>query len=368
MNLKSKRKNLADNIREVLAEKILNQELLPGNPLASNTELAQEFGVSLLTADRAVRQLVKAGLVYRERGRGTYVNAALPRMPKKKYCIGIADKLSDTTEPVLEAALDIRPRTSMRYLKSYGCEVRILDYEEIRNIQLLQRESASLDGLIISSSYLDPFTENNLLSLHIPIVITHSEWIMESPFNQVVIDYFYGMQQAVKEITAYHFPEIIVVYEDHRNGICRRDAFIKAMESIGYGKEKIQVIPMQGWKKHSGVPSYRLGMKLSQTIHGKLLFSTSDIVSFDMIEAFHEANLKPGKDFQMLSYDNLEGYGYQPFEKPILTSIDLPKIRAAECAASLLLDKVQHPSGETTIIKVPTSLVIRETAFSKCKI
>ena len=44
MNLKSKRKNLADNIREVLTEKILSRELLPGKPLASNTELAQEFG------------------------------------------------------------------------------------------------------------------------------------------------------------------------------------------------------------------------------------------------------------------------------------------------------------------------------------
>ena len=118
MNLKSKRKNLADNIREVLTEKILSRELLPGKPLASNTELAQEFGVSLLTADRAVRQLVKAGLVYREQGRGTYVSPNLPESPKKGYRIGIADKLAYPVIPLREAALDIRPRTSMQYLKT----------------------------------------------------------------------------------------------------------------------------------------------------------------------------------------------------------------------------------------------------------
>lgn len=364
MNLKSKRKNLADNIREVLTEKILSRELLPGKPLASNTELAQEFGVSLLTADRAVRQLVKAGLVYREQGRGTYVSPNLPESPKKGYRIGIADKLAYPVIPLWEAALDIRPRTSMQYLKNCSCEVRILDYEEVRDLQLLKREAASLDGLIVSSAYFDPVTEANLLTLPIPVVINLHEWVMAPSFNQVITDLYPGMKLAAEEIVRRHFPEIVVIYEDHRNGHIRKDSFIRAVEAAGYDKERIHAIQVEEWALQSGVPSYRLAMKLCKDIRGKLLFSTSDVVSFAMLEAFHEAGLNPGEDFQLLSYDNLEGYGYLPFGKPVLTSIDSPKIRIAERSAELLLDKIQHPSDETVIIRLPTTLVVRETAFS----
>lgn len=101
MNLKSKRKNLADNIREVLTEKILSRELLPVKPLASNTELAQEFGVSLLTADRAVRQLVKAGVGLPRTGTRHLRQPQSARISQKGYRIGIGGQagLSGDTAP-----------------------------------------------------------------------------------------------------------------------------------------------------------------------------------------------------------------------------------------------------------------------------
>lgn len=54
VNIKSKRKNLSSNIRNLLSEKITRGEYVSGTLLASNKELAEEFGVSILTADRAV--------------------------------------------------------------------------------------------------------------------------------------------------------------------------------------------------------------------------------------------------------------------------------------------------------------------------
>ena len=231
-------------------------------------------------------------------------------------------------------------------------------------MQLLKREAASLDGLIVSSAYFDPVTEANLLTLPIPVVINLHEWVMAPSFNQVITDLYPGMKLAAEEIVRRHFPEIVVIYEDHRNGHIRKDSFIRAVEAAGYDKERIHAIQVEEWALQSGVPSYRLAMKLCKDIRGKLLFSTSDVVSFAMLEAFHEAGLKPGEDFQLLSYDNLEGYGYLPFGKPVLTSIDSPKIRIAERSAELLLDKIQHPSDETVIIRLPTTLVVRETAFS----
>jgi GntR family transcriptional regulator len=48
-------------------------KLAPGDPLPSDAELCEEFGVSRMTARNAVAPLVQAGIVQRIPGRGTFV-------------------------------------------------------------------------------------------------------------------------------------------------------------------------------------------------------------------------------------------------------------------------------------------------------
>ena len=81
------------------------------------------------------------------------------------------------------------------------------------------------------------------------------------------------------------------------------------------------------------------------------------------MEAFRENGLEAGKDFQLLSYDNLEDYGYLPFQKPLLTTIDAPKTRLAERSADLLLEQIKKGADETVVVRIPTRLVVRGSAF-----
>lgn len=60
-----------------LQQYIAEHELSPGDRLPPEPELAQAAGVSLITLRRAMAEMAMRGLVRREQGRGTYVQATL---------------------------------------------------------------------------------------------------------------------------------------------------------------------------------------------------------------------------------------------------------------------------------------------------
>jgi GntR family transcriptional regulator len=62
-------------LRETLRERIRRGEFAPGARLPTEEELCRQYGVSRITASRAVRDLAAEGLVVRRQGRGTFVAA-----------------------------------------------------------------------------------------------------------------------------------------------------------------------------------------------------------------------------------------------------------------------------------------------------
>ena len=65
---------------EILHRKIAQGEWRPGDTLPSETELIARYGVSRITIRQVLDLLVREGLIYRERGRGTFV--AQPTLEK----------------------------------------------------------------------------------------------------------------------------------------------------------------------------------------------------------------------------------------------------------------------------------------------
>lgn len=60
-------------IKEALQEMIDNGDFAPGDPVPSERDLCERFAISRMTAGKAVSALVNEGILYRERGRGTFV-------------------------------------------------------------------------------------------------------------------------------------------------------------------------------------------------------------------------------------------------------------------------------------------------------
>lgn len=62
-------------LKEMIQLKINQGELVPGDTIPSERVLAKEHGLSRMTVRQALSELVSAGALYREQGRGTFVSA-----------------------------------------------------------------------------------------------------------------------------------------------------------------------------------------------------------------------------------------------------------------------------------------------------
>jgi GntR family transcriptional regulator len=58
---------------EMLRGKIMHGEWQPGDMIPSETDLTEQYEVSRITARQALEALVRDGLIYRQRGRGSFV-------------------------------------------------------------------------------------------------------------------------------------------------------------------------------------------------------------------------------------------------------------------------------------------------------
>lgn len=67
--------HLYAQVENSLRQKIISGELEVGERVPTEQELCDQFGVSRITVRRAVQNLVEEGLIYRLRGRGTFVSA-----------------------------------------------------------------------------------------------------------------------------------------------------------------------------------------------------------------------------------------------------------------------------------------------------
>ncbi len=76
--------HLYTQIADILREKITSGELAPGAAMPSEAALVEEHGVTRATVRRAMRVLKEEGLVYSEKGYGTYVGPpSAPKAPRE---------------------------------------------------------------------------------------------------------------------------------------------------------------------------------------------------------------------------------------------------------------------------------------------
>lgn len=99
---------LYHQMRSILEGKIRSQELKEKDRLPSEAELCQQFKVSRTTVRQALSELLKAGLIYRERGKGTFITEG-----------------AGWKKPVLKGSIENLMSAGQ------GTRIEVLSYEEV---------------------------------------------------------------------------------------------------------------------------------------------------------------------------------------------------------------------------------------------
>lgn len=128
---------LYSQLKSILESKIQSQQWKENDRLPSEGELCKQFSVSRITVRQALSELLKAGLIYRDRGRGTFITegAGLKRPVLKGSIEDLIAAAKGTWMKVLSYRKKALP-TILAGTSKFDPSERIFQLEMVREIPM----------------------------------------------------------------------------------------------------------------------------------------------------------------------------------------------------------------------------------------
>ncbi len=341
MEAVSKKYSVRDIVDD-LTNHIVRNELSPGTLLTPPNKLAVRYQVSPQTINRAVNRLTERGILYRERGRGTFV---AKRPAADGYRVGLY--FWNTSS---EIGLDTFMGRLQHCLQENGFRVNTtfqIPYMKYFDGEYLEK----FDVLIIPEGMCNPNTAPLLRQLKIPVITICGESVSEYPFHQVCFDYRPGFFKALEYLERINQHKINVLLPNQETSWIRRDVLVECARKMGFACRVFEAKEKGGSHLHT-----RQGREMAreywQSCRDGVFFSVCEFLTFGFIDYMNEQNLIAGKDYKIVSYDNLESRGFQPYGEPIITAITHPQEEMAEETVRLALDVIKNPASSRHAYKI----------------
>ncbi|RAP74976.1 GntR family transcriptional regulator [Paenibacillus montanisoli] len=206
MTIPTKRIPLYNQIRTYITDQIDRGELLPGDRLPSENELAELFGVSRITVKGALSTLVKDGTVYRIQGKGSFIAQQAQGEPLRYQSPESRKlKLISLLIPSLKTAYMVNlVRGVERAASSKGYRVIVsltLESVETECKLLAEAEEFGVAGVIVYPVEGESYNEDILrLTLRGYPVVVIDRYLKGLETNCVCTDHFNGAYDATTHL------------------------------------------------------------------------------------------------------------------------------------------------------------------------
>ncbi|MCD4824636.1 MAG: GntR family transcriptional regulator [Phycisphaerae bacterium] len=359
-------------LRERIRQDILSGKLQAGSRVSSERELCEAYGVSRITAVRALTDLVKEGLLCRNQGKGTFV----------------ADSTAgkSSTVAVLIPAKAELPYYDPQMLLSIEDEAHKAGY----NVMFCNTSN----DIHKVDSYLEKLLQEKIAGIvYVPVAIPSGYY--EENIGRIIRLRSAGVEVVLCDRNFLNVPEDVVgfeldcVYSDDIRGSIELTQHL-----LDNGRKKIALIcpPMDsniknrivGYRKtlaDNDIPYFSELVRFVESydpqeiadVVDKLvklpdrpdaIFATNDRIAVMAMNALAEKGISIPQEIAIAGYDNQEMGQY--LDCP-LTTVDRDRAEMGRVAMELLQERIAGTRTTPRHVAQPTKLIVRESCGSPSK-
>ena len=332
-------------VEEIIREKIQNGELKPGGQLPSEVFLASELGTHRLTVNKAMSNLVRDGLLYREHGRGTFVkDPSDAKSTTRTVSIIFAGELSNMSNEYFFCSY----QALCSYLSEYNIIIKTEMFKSFDDCKPLP----GIDAAVIFS-FNDIKTKDLKIfsDRKIPVVLFNRYLSGKQKVSSVIADNRAAAEDVTSLLIGDGCRDILYVRNKSESSVARDrlGGCQAAFASANHGGS-LSVIDSKGWL---GPDAYE---SISSVIKDeKMKFSAVICEGIHIlwgVRSFFEENKFPG--YRNLVFACLDSWGTIPvFISNLRYSVEFPLTEMGRAAGKLLVDAVEGEHAEPSVLKIP---------------
>ncbi|MBN2642303.1 MAG: GntR family transcriptional regulator [Victivallales bacterium] len=321
-----------------LKEEIRAGRLSPGSRAPSEYDLAERFGVNKTTANKAMADLVTAGVLARgRRGSGTFVHQLNPFKGRVMFISTINNPYN---AQIVNGAQ--RMALSRGYLMCLSAPA-----QEEMNEFVAQLSPAVTSGIMTATFGLLPDIAG------VPVIHIDREFPSEvQPACLINCDGFGGAEFAVREFLDHGHRDIVMI--DCNQSGKRQEGFLSALNRAGVGDATERLFISSS----SNMLDRVLDRILSRFPRLSGIVTASDNIAFELLECLNRRGLKVPQDISVSGFGNV-----MPIASQLdLTSIEQNPFELGAFAAERLMDMIEGKYIASSFCEVlPCSLVRRNS-------
>lgn len=329
-----------ERIEAYVMERIRDGRLKPGDKVPSDHELAKRFGVSAVTATKALAALAGRGAVERRRGAaGTVATSRLGRQGTIGFVM-LHPKISHFWR-IFDSASDV--------LTTRGYAVHYLNSDlSMPDGNFWQGIARSGMAGIISVQIAPP------LPLPMPVILVDSAFLEPMPYPIVSSDDLGGGFQAGRHLMEMGHREVVFFSGDSVTMTRRAEGFVSALKEYGIKNPHKRIYRASA--ERLDVPAL---VHRALKEHPKLtaIATGADPMTADAHRVLYAEKKRIPLDISTVGFGRLEElYTLQRY-----TTIDQHPSQMGLQAATLLCDWIAHPHAKPESVVIPCNLVPGDT-------
>ncbi|BDI30076.1 arabinose metabolism transcriptional repressor [Capsulimonas corticalis] len=372
----SQTKPLYQRITDALRERIATGVWAPGDALPSRRALAQELGTTHITIDKAIRQLVKEGLLSATVGSGTFVKSrdeantdASAQARSGRSRIGVVLGTHTFTNEDASRARQI-PYFSevLQGIQDtfFGKDV------DVNYIGLARGDYESLPledfaGLIVIAPTLSDIDDIRLLNQKCRIVavgISSDVTEEDKQLPAVDTDNVQGAYDAVQHLLSLGHTKIALVNASvqQSNLYDRYCGYIAALSDarVSIAPEHLLLYPAYNNVSHEVLIERWLSRLQEENRLPTAILSCDLQMTLFVLDVLARHEIKVPEQISVVGYDDAIQFQYH---QPPITVVAQPIYTAGKRAAERLMESLESPDGAYPIgtIRLPCELIVRKS-------